>query len=234
VALFGYDPERDEVTAVVDSGRSRPEVAEAYRRVVLPMIQQARRSQVVHASGVRAASGVVAFCGTSGTGKSTVAYGLSRRGYPLWGDDAVCFGKSERGMESIPLPFDLLLRAPTASFFDSTSGSLTTSPQSKSDATEAVRLGAVCVLRPDERSSSSASPVRIAALASAEAFTATLQHAYSLGLSDADQRTRLVNDYLELAATTPVYDVRFEHGLERLDVVLDALEQRLGLAPPPK
>ncbi len=233
VAVFGYDPERDEVTAVADSGRSRPEVAEAYRRVVLPMIQQARRSQVLHASGVRAASGVVAFCGTSGTGKSTVAYGLSRRGYPLWGDDAVCFATSERGMESIPLPFDLLLRAPTASFFDSTSGSLT-SPQSKSDPTEAVRLGAVCVLRPDERSSSSGSPVRIAALASAEAFTATLQHAYSLGLSDTDQRARLVDNYLELAATTPVYDVRFGHGLERLDLVLDALEQRLGLAPPPE
>jgi len=232
VAVFGYDPERDEVTAVVDSGRSRPEVAEAYRRVVLPMIQQARRSQVLHASGVRAGSGVVAFCGTSGTGKSTVAYGLSRRGYPLWGDDAVCFARSDRGMESIPLPFDLLLRAPAASFFDSRPGSLTTNPETKSDATEAVRLGAVCVLRTDERSSSTGSSVRIAALAFAEAFTATLQHAYSLGLSDTDQRARLVDNYLELAATTPVYDVRFGHGLERLDVVLDALEQRLGLAPP--
>ena len=234
VAVFGYDPEQDEVTAVVDSGMSRPEVAEAYRRVVLPMIQQARRSQVLHASGVRAATGVVAFCGTSGTGKSTVAYGLARRGYPLWADDAVCFATSERGMESIPLPFDLLLRAPTASFFDSASDSVTVIPQTKGDATEAVRLEAVCVLRADDSTSATGSPVRILALASGEAFTATLQHAYTLALSDTDHRTRLVDDYLELVATTPVYDVSFERGLEHLDVVLDAIEQRLGLEPPPE
>jgi hypothetical protein len=232
VAVFGYDPEQDEVTAVVDSGMSRPEVAEAYRRVVLPMIQQARRSQVLHASGVRTAAGVVAFCGTSGTGKSTVAYGLARRGYPVWGDDAVCFATSERGMESIQLPFDLLLRAPTASFFDSASESVI--PQTEGDATEAVRLEAVCVLRADDSTSSSGSPVRLLALASGEAFTATLQHAYTLSLSDTDHRTRLVDDYLELVATTPVYDVSFEHGLDWLDVVLDAIEQRLGLEPPPE
>lgn len=232
VAVFGYDPEQDEVTAFVDHGLSRSDVAEAYRRVVLPMIQQARRSQVLHASGVRAASGVVAFCGTSGTGKSTVAYGLARRGYPLWGDDAVCFGTSERGIESIPLPFDLLLRAPTASFFESASDSVITNSERQSAATGAVHLAAVCVLRAVDRSASTGSPVRIVPLSSAETFTATLQHAYSFGLSDKDRRARLVRDYLDLVATTPVYEVSFEHGLERLDVVLDGIEQGLGLEPP--
>jgi hypothetical protein len=229
VAVFGYDPERDEVTAVVEVGMNRAVVAEAYRRVVLPMVQQARLSQVLHASGVRAASGVIAFCGTSGTGKSTVAYGFARRGYPLWGDDAVCFTASDRGMESIPLPFDLFLRVPTAAFYELAPGSIP-----RSEATEAVRLGAVCVLRIGDRLAPSEAPVRIAPLASAEAFTMTLEHAYSFGLSDKEQRARLVDQYLELAATTPVYDVSFEHGLDRLEVVLDAIEQRLGLAPPPE
>jgi hypothetical protein len=237
VAVFGYNPELDEVMAFVGDGVSRSDVAEAYRRIVLPLIQQARRSQVLHASGVRATSGVVAFCGTSGTGKSTVAYGFARRGYPLWGDDAVCFATSARGMECIPLPFDLLLRRATASFFDAASDSVT-SPQAKSDAMEARRLAAVCVLRAgDTQTSLKRSPesrVRIAPLASAEAFTASLEHAYSFGLSDKDHRARLVDHYLELVATTPVYDVRFEHGLEQLGVVLDAIEQQLGLTPPPE
>jgi len=136
-------------------------------------------------------------------------------------------------MESIPLPFDLLLRAPTASFFDSVSDSVTLIPQTNGEDTEPVRLGAVCVLRADDSTSATGSPVRILALASGEAFTATLQHAYTLALSDADHRTRLVDDYLELVATVPVYDVSFERGLERLDVVLDAIQQRLDLAPPP-
>jgi hypothetical protein len=237
VAVFGYDPELDEVMAVVDDGANRSDVAEAYRRVVLPLIQQARRSQVLHASGVRATSGVVAFCGTSGTGKSTLAYGFARRGYPLWGDDAVCFATSVRGVECIPLPFDLLLRGATASFFNTASGSVT-SPQAKSDAMEPRRLAAVCVLRAGSGQSSSTGspepPVRIAPLASAEAFTATLEHAYSFGLSDKDQRARLVDHYLELVATTPVYYVSFEHGLEQLGVLLDRIEQQLGLAPPPE
>jgi hypothetical protein len=208
---------------------TRVVVAEAYRRVVLPMVQQARLSQVLHASGVRAASGVVAFCGTSGTGKSTVAYGFARRGYPRWGDDAVCFTGSDRGTDSIPLPFDLFLRIPTAAFFELDPGSVP-----RSEATEAVRLEAVCVMRSGERLAPSESPVGITALASAEAFTMTLEHAYSFGLSDKEQRARLVDQYLELVATTPVYDVRFEHGLEQLGVVLDAIEQRLGLKPPPE
>jgi hypothetical protein len=227
VAVFGYDPEHDEVTAVGEGGMNRAAVAEAYRRVVLPLIQQARMSQVLHASGVRAAAGVVAFCGTSGTGKSTVAYGLARRGYPLWGDDAVCFTRSERGMESIPLPFDLFLRAPAASFFETAPGFV---PTSKAD--EAVRLAAVCVLRAGDTPGPSESSVRVIPLASAEAFTMTLEHAYSFGLSDKEQRARLVDQYLELAATTPVYEVRFEHGLERLEVVLDEIEQTLALEPP--
>jgi hypothetical protein len=229
VAAFRYNPELDEVVGFVDDGVDRADVAEAYRRIVLPLIQQARQSQVLHASGVCATSGVVAFCGTSGTGKSTVAYGLARRGYPLWGDDAVCFTASDRGMETIPLPFDLFLRPQTASFFATAPGSVP-----GSEATEAIPLAAVCVLQAEDRPDPSESPVRITSLASTEAFTKTLEHAYSFGLSDREQRARLVDQYLELAATTPVYDVRFEHGLEQLGVILDAIEQRLGLEPPPE
>ena len=231
VAVFGYNPELDEVMVFVDDGVDRSDVAEAYRRIVLPLIQQARQSQVLHASGVRATSGVVAFCGTSGTGKSTVAYGFARRGYPLWGDDAVCFATSPNGMECIPLPFDLLLRRATAAFFDTASDSVMSS-QANSDATEVCRLAAVCVLRAGDRQDSTGSPVTIAPLASAQAFTATLEHAYSFGLSDNNQRARLVDQYLELVATTPVYGVRFEHGLEQLGTVLDGIEERLGLELP--
>jgi hypothetical protein len=229
VAVFGYDPDLDGVTAFVDEGVNRSDVAEAYRRIVLPLIQQARRSQVLHASGVRATSGVVAFCGTSGTGKSTVAYGFARRGYPPWGDDAICFTASDRGMETIPLPFDLFLRPPTASFFETAPGSV-----ARSESTEAIPLAAVCVLQAEDRPDPSESPVRITSLACAEAFTKTLEHAYSFGLSDKDQRARLVDNYLELVASTPVYDVRFEHGLEQLGSVLDGIEQRLGLEPLPE
>jgi hypothetical protein len=232
VAAFAYDPDLDEVTTVAERGVSRSDVAEAYRRVVLPMIQQARRSQVLHASGVRAAAGVVAFCGTSGTGKSTIAYGLARRAYPLWGDDAVCFAGSGRGIESSPLPFDLLLRASTASFFDTTAGPVATRSEITDEATEPVPLAAVCVLRAEEGVASTETDLGVTRLASAKSFTAILEHAYSFGLRDKQRRARLIADYLDLVATTPVYDVSFEHDFEQLDRLLDEIEQRLRLEPP--
>jgi len=89
---------------------------------------------------------VVAFLARSGTGKSTVAYALLGR-LSLWGDDAVCLATSERGMESIPLPFDLLL-AHHCIVFDSVSDSVPSFTDHGED-TEPVRLGAVCVLRAD-------------------------------------------------------------------------------------
>ena len=45
--------------------------------------------EALHASAVLSPQGVVAFCAGSGTGKSTIARGLSERGYQLCADDAV-------------------------------------------------------------------------------------------------------------------------------------------------
>ncbi len=64
-------------------------IEDTYRRGVLPLVLQLRGHEVLHASAVSTASGLLVLCGVSGTGKSTFAYGLSRRGYPLWADDAV-------------------------------------------------------------------------------------------------------------------------------------------------
>lgn len=232
VAAFAFDPKQDEVKAFPDSGVTRGVAAEAYRRVVLPMIQQARKRQVLHASAVRASAGVVAFCGISGTGKSTVAYAFSRRGYPVWGDDAVCFETSDRGIESVPLPFDVLLLPATASFFALTpEAARISSLDGESEAAAEVPLSAVCVLR-RSLGTGRRSPAEIVPLPPADAFTATLEHAYALGLADKLQRRELVEQYLQLAATTPVFGVSFERSLEQLEAVVDAIEERLELEPP--
>ena len=48
-----------------------------------------REQLVLHASAIRVGGKAVLFCGTSGTGKSTMAAALAQRGYPLITDD-VC------------------------------------------------------------------------------------------------------------------------------------------------
>ena len=232
VAAFAFDPEQDEVTAFPDGGVTRGVVADAYRRVVLPMVQPARGNQVLHASAVRASVGVVAFCGTSGTGKSTVAFAFSRRGYPVWGDDAMCFHTSDRGVECIRLPFDLLLRPATASFFKVGSDAAPIMrADSEGEATATAPLAAVCILQSGiaDGRRLSAEVVRLSA---ADAFTAALEHAYALGLGDRERRKHLVEQYLQLAASAPVFKVSFKRRLERLEAVVDAIEQHLRLEPP--
>src|SRR5438045_2629057 len=84
-------------------------IRDAFERNVLPMAIQALGGEALHASGVVGSSGVVAFCGESGTGKSTLACALSARGYRLWADDAVAFEPGDGGLVAVPLPFQLRL-----------------------------------------------------------------------------------------------------------------------------
>jgi hypothetical protein len=226
VATFAFDSANDKVTAFPDADTTRPEVMAAYCRAALPIIQQRRGHQVLHASGIRAASGVVAFCGTSGAGKSTLAYAFAHHGFPVWGDDAVCFGVKERELVAIALPFDLLLRPSTATHFSLSPGS----PRNRPDQTlTEARLAAVCVLR--ERGSSAAG-AEVTTLLATDAFPAILEHAYVIGLDDHDRRRRLVEEYLRLVTTTPVFDLRFPHGLEQLDSVVETIVRGLELERP--
>ena len=56
---------------------------------VFGILLHQREQLVLHASAIRVGGKAVLFCGTSGTGKSTIAAALAQRGYPLITDD-VC------------------------------------------------------------------------------------------------------------------------------------------------
>ena len=91
---FRFRPLADEVLAVAQSSLQTDFIHDTYRRQALPMILQVRGHEVLHASAVAMPQGVVALCGESGVGKSTLAYGLHRRGYRLCADDAIGFQTS--------------------------------------------------------------------------------------------------------------------------------------------
>ena len=83
------------------------------------MAMQALGHEALHASAMRAARGVVLFAAQSRTGKSTVAFGLSCRGYEQWSDDGVVFSVAEEGATAVPLPFDVRLRPQSADILGS-------------------------------------------------------------------------------------------------------------------
>jgi hypothetical protein len=223
VASYHFTRDGDEVAASVAEGARTDLVLDAYRRRILPMAVQVRGREILHASAVRSAAGVVGLCGEPQTGKSTIAFGLSRRGYALWSDDAFAFELNEDRAYSISLPFELRLRPRSRSFFElQTLPIESTTEEAMSSCYDKAPIALICTLR---RADDQADRVQVRRLPFAEAFSAVLSHACWFSFVDDADKRRVIGNYMELVTTTPIYDVSFKSGLENLAQVLDAIEE---------
>jgi hypothetical protein len=227
VASYRLQPGEVEVTAVPDPTAGSRRVASGYERTVLPMALQFAGQEVLHASGILAAQGAVAFCAVSMTGKSTLAHAFSLRGYLLWADDAVAFDTPGRVVTSVPLPFQRQLRAPNLE--ESSPPAAAVSDPAAAEGRR-VPLVAVCVLDRNQ-SLKATKPVRIRGLPPAEAFPAVLAHAYCYSFDDVERNRRMISHYLNLAGRVPVFSVNFRTGLEHIPAVVEEIEQAVGMAP---
>jgi hypothetical protein len=222
VASYHFTRDGDEVAASVAAGARTDLVLDAYRRRVLPLAVQVRGCEVLHASAVRSPAGVVGLSGDSQTGKSTIAFGLSRRGYPLWSDDAFAFELNQGRASSIGLPFEIRLRPRTASFFEVEAPPRRSMANQLTSGHNKAPIALICTLR---RADDQAQPVKIRRLPFSEAFSSMLSHACWFTFADAADKRRVIGNYMELVATTPTYNVCFKSGLENLTPVLDAIEE---------
>lgn len=205
------------VTALPAPGVSRAAVEDAYQRTVLPASLQLLGFEVLHSSAVVMPRGVVALCAVSGTGKSTIAYGLSRRGHRLWADDAVVLEVGP-SVWALSLPFRVRLEASAAALFGHDVA--TTGARAAALGTERVPLLALCVLT----RVAGGDVVRSARLAPAQAFLAVFAHAHAFALDEEKRKRRLVRHYLDLTRRIPVFGLHFHGDLEALPVVLDHIE----------
>jgi hypothetical protein len=217
-ATFRFLRGDEPVLGIPAGSAGQLEVRDAFERTALPLALQSLGRQVLHASAVQGSTGVVAFCGDSGTGKSTLAYAAWRRGHRLWADDAVAFEIVGQDVRAIPLPFRLILRAESSAFFGVEGDS---SEQSMRAAAEAARLATVVIL---DRAVPRGFGVDVEQLSGADAFAAALAQGYCYRPSQAAQSERMVAEYLELAARVPIVRARFEPRFESVDVLLDRIE----------
>jgi hypothetical protein len=215
VAEFSFRPGDDDVIAEIQG--SSELVYDLFRTAVVPLALQVSGYEALHASAVRAESGAVAFCGLSGTGKSTVAFGLSRRGYPLWADDAVVFSTADDGTIScLRIPFTLHLRDASVEYFAASEQRVPVVDEHRDECA----LSAVVIL---ERVSVQAP--RVERVAIGDAFRALLPHAFRFTLADPARARRTIESYLDLAASVPVFHARYASGLFQLPELLDAIER---------
>jgi hypothetical protein len=225
LATFCFDERSDHVVAAPHPGIAADAVAELYWHSALPLVVQARGGEVLHASGVLMPRGVVALCGASKSGKSTIAYGLHRRGYRLWADDAVALEVTESAIMALPLPFDVRLRSATAALFGLGEGAARLA--GPGDSSEPIGrapapLEAVCVLGRGAPGS------LLAPLKASEAYPALLANAHCFSLEDPARKRLMLDRYLSLVARVPVIALAVPDGLEGLPAMLDALERAFG------
>jgi hypothetical protein len=221
LARFDFQPPAARVRVTVTHSADDDLVVDLFRTTVQPLALQVVGFEVLHASAVLRRDKVFAFCGVSGTGKSTIAYGLSQRSCTLWGDDALVFdADGPSGVRCFQLPYVAQLREPTRNFFAVTEDAPTVGDEGIPDSPRA--LAVITVL---ERCADGRHEIR--RLDSAKALEAILPHGYRFTLTDRPRTRRTVESYLDLVARVPVLLGRFTPGFERLPAFLDELERSL-------
>jgi hypothetical protein len=193
----------------------------------LPTVYQVWGRQVLHASAVARPSGdVVAFTGPSGAGKSTLSYGLGkRRTWTPLTDDTLAFSCEQttetRTIRLHPLKNDARLRTATAAYYGKPSAVEETLdwPELPS-----LRWRAVYAVEGDP---SLDVPASFSRLKASEAYTLLLEQAHALTLKVASHNRRLMRDYLEIAATLPVFRMRYRKSFDAMEDILDAIDRHV-------
>ena len=131
---------------------------------------------------------------------------------------------------SVPLPFEVRLRDSASGLCDgplpaperfASNGPGTQQHQSPAP------LHGICVL---ERQSNTRLPV-VERIQPHTAFRSLLTHAHEFDPGDPERRSRLLQTYLTVVDTVPVYRIAFDAGHSALSVLLDTIVDSLALEP---
>lgn len=214
VATYRFTKPDEPIVAFRDEAVSHQSVVDGFERTVLPLALQYFGSESLHASGVLTTNGVIALCGDSGVGKSTLAHVLAARGHELWADDAVAFECRPHGVVALPLPFrPILLPAAEAAFGRPGAGG--TAERTEQPLACVVILG---------RGEPGAPPVTVTRYGGAEALEAAISSAYCYRPDDLERNRRMMGTYLDLVARVRVVGVTFADDLDGVPAVADSIE----------
>jgi hypothetical protein len=223
VAVFAFTANSEIVTAVPYLPIRRDLIQTTFHHSVLPLILQALGREGVHASAVRTPRGVVGFCGKTYTGKSTLAYAMSKRGFSLWSDDALVWEQDGKDFRAVRLPFRPKLRPSALRFFGR--ASLAEMPDlGVESGDQTAPLAAICVLTRKAAASDEAA-IAIERMSGGNALATLLDHAHCFNPYNAERKRRMLARYLSLLASVPVFEVRFEPSLPRIFELVDTIVQ---------
>jgi hypothetical protein len=217
LGAFEFNSHSLDVRVVPQPDVHRDVIVDTFERLVQPVILQSLGWPVLHASAVTLPAGVLAFCARSGSGKSTFAAAMSRRGFAQFSDDALVLQLAAGSVRAHALPFATRLRPASAAFFEGTGIG---PPPPLVGAGTRTPLAAIVLLDRLAEKDASTSVDRVNAH---RAFSAVLTHAHCFDLADQPAVEKLVADYLDVTRLVPVFACRYQPGWTHFPDALDQI-----------
>ena len=166
------------------------------------------------------------FCGSSGSGKSTIAHVLALRGPSLWADDVLAFQADSKKAIATALPFRPKLRPASAAFLRRRASL----KPSEGDAPEIATpwstetLTALFVLSPTGRARTSSGRLELTRLSASKAIAALLPHGFRCKPLEREREQGILTAYVGLVESVRVYSVEYERGFARFSALVNRLE----------
>lgn len=194
----------------------------------LPMVFQICGTQVLHASALyhRDTNRVIAFCGDSGSGKSTFGFGFSKQNnWNQISDDSLAFRVENGLILLVNIPNQIRLRPESANYFGE-------KPFDYSDCSSwdgiTLSLDTVIFLKPLlQHSMKNNDSFKIDPIDKADTYKLLLKQAFALTTKLPEHNKSLIEDYLKLSNHVEAYQLSYVPGFQNLDIILNALENKI-------
>ncbi len=224
---FVGDPRLSRVTAHLHPGADAGLLPVLISGALLAVHLMLHHELVLHASAVRVGGRAVAFVGSSGMGKSTLAAALCERGYGLVSDDLLRVDHADGGAMLVhpggtenrlrPSARELADAAPPSSVHETADGRLALRPR---DLAGGPLLLAACVV---PRPSKDVTEVAARRLGASEALLRLSRYPRVLGWSDAASMATAFQSLGDLVERVPIFEAVIPWGPPFADGALEGL-----------
>jgi hypothetical protein len=186
---------------------------------------------VLHASSVAAPAGTIAFVGSGGAGKSTLALALAHAGWPMVSDDGLLVHREGRRIAATPAYPGVRLWSDSAAALRADARQVIAGAavnkycyREKAAFTSDVRpLAAIYTLEPR-----STAAISIERLSGADAAIAIVRQTYRLALDDRGALATQFDAIVALTRLVPVWRLSFPRALDRVAELAASIVLRLA------
>lgn len=194
---------------------------------VIPLILSRREPLVLHASAILSDSGAIAFIGTSGQGKSTLAASHGQQGYPLISDDYLVLREDAGAWVAIPsYPGVRLLPKSTDGIFQATPPSAEVASYTSKRRISDLELlpfadspsNIQCLYVLDEEGQAPPSPV-VEPISPRAAFMKLVSSSFNLDITDKERLKRQFATLKHIVAALPCFRLRYARDFGALPAV---------------